>query len=272
MKNGARTEEKANAAPAARWWGTRAVSLPNAKPAPRATIPATAIPSWSASAVTTGANGDFSFSYQAPTAVGSGQVTITGTATYLSEAPQSGSATLTGSAGAPEAIAWNPVTTTVRAATPVTVSGVVPDANGNPVPSATVNLTATYQALSAGSFDNSSPQTDANGAFLLTDVPAGRYTIVARRVGYVATSRTIPLSAGDRAAVDLRLPSIIGNLEPVVVTATRQAIDVKQSPLPVSELAGDRLHRDPMGVHVVRMAVEPVGVVGDDDVHQLTSV
>ena len=112
--------------------------------------------------------------------------------------------------------------------------GRVTDSTGKPIASANVTVIELARAAS----------TDANGAFLLTDVPAGRYTVVARRVGYVATSRTIMLSAGDREPLDLRLPSIIGNLEPVVVTATRQAIDVKQSPLPVSELAGDRLHRE----------------------------
>ena len=112
--------------------------------------------------------------------------------------------------------------------------GRVADSTGRPLAGAQVTLVELARVAS----------TDANGAFILADVPAGRYTIVARRVGYVPASRTVTLGAGERASVELRLPMIMGDLEPVVVTATRDAIDVRRSPLPVSELAGDRLHRE----------------------------
>ena len=39
MKNGVSSEENANAAPAARCWGSRVISLRKANPAPRSTIP-----------------------------------------------------------------------------------------------------------------------------------------------------------------------------------------------------------------------------------------
>src|SRR5690349_19041803 len=111
--------------------------------------------------------------------------------------------------------------------------GRVVDSTGKPLASAQVTLVELRRAAA----------TDANGSFVLADVPAGRYTVVARRIGYTSASRVVTVAAGERATVELRLPMIIGDLEPVVVTATRNAIDVRESPLPVSELAGDRLHR-----------------------------
>jgi outer membrane receptor protein involved in Fe transport len=112
--------------------------------------------------------------------------------------------------------------------------GRIADSTGKPLGSAKVTLVELARAAS----------TDANGAFVMANVPAGRYTIVARRVGYVPASRVITVGAGDRSSIDLTLPMVIGDLEPVVVTATRVAIDVRQSPLPVSGLAGNRLHRE----------------------------
>jgi len=112
--------------------------------------------------------------------------------------------------------------------------GRVTDSTGTPLSDAQVTLVELARVAA----------TDSNGVFVLVNVPAGRYTIVARRIGYVPASRTIVLGTGDRAVVDLRLPLVMGDLEPVVVTATRDAIDVGQSPLPVSQLAGDRLHRE----------------------------
>jgi outer membrane receptor protein involved in Fe transport len=112
--------------------------------------------------------------------------------------------------------------------------GRVTDSTGTALASAQVTLVELSRVA----------RTNSQGAFVFGDVPAGRYTIVARHVGYRPVSRTISVSTSDRATVDLRLPLVIGDLEPIVVTATRDAIDVGRSPLPVSELAGDRLHRE----------------------------
>src|SRR6185436_2033586 len=142
--------------------------------------------------------------------------------------------TLVGSAH-PEPPAVEIGTSTAVAPVPSdSLRGRVTDSTGTPLSDAQVTLVELARVAS----------TDSNGTFVLVNVPAGRYTIVARRIGYVPASRTIVLGTGDRAVVDLRLPLVMGDLEPVVVTATRDAIDVGQSPLPVSQLAGDRLHRE----------------------------
>jgi iron complex outermembrane recepter protein len=124
--------------------------------------------------------------------------------------------------------------TTVAPAPSDSLRGRVTGSTGTPLSGAQVTLVELARVAS----------TDSNGVFVLGSVPAGRYTVVARHIGYVPASRTIVLGAGDRTVVDLRLPLVMGDLEPVVVTATRDAIDVGRSPLPVSQLAGDRLHRE----------------------------
>ena len=114
------------------------------------------------------------------------------------------------------------------------IRGRVADSTGTPITSAQVTLVELARATT----------TDARGAFVFGDVPTGRYTIVARRLGYAAASRTVTVGGADRNAVELRLTRLAADVEPIVVTATRDATDVARSPFPVSQLAGDRLHRE----------------------------
>lgn len=114
------------------------------------------------------------------------------------------------------------------------VRGRVADSTGTPIVGAQVTLVELERGAT----------TDARGGFVFGNVPAGRYTIVTRRLGYAAESRRVRVGAGDRATLDIRLTSVAGDIEPVVVTATRDATDVGNSPLPVAQLAGDRLHRE----------------------------
>ncbi|HUQ83757.1 MAG TPA: TonB-dependent receptor [Gemmatimonadaceae bacterium] len=143
-------------------------------------------------------------------------------------------AALIGLSSAPAAVVEAPMATSALTILGDSIRGRVADSTGKPLVSAKVTLVELGRVAS----------TDANGAFVLANVPAGRYTVVARRLGYSSASRVVSVADGERAVVELRLPMIMGDLEPVVVTATRDAIDVRQSPLPVSELAGDRLHRE----------------------------
>ncbi len=114
------------------------------------------------------------------------------------------------------------------------IRGRVADTTGAPIISAQVTIVELSRAAT----------TDSSGAFAFAGVPGGRYTLVARRIGYSAISRTIRVVPGERTTIDLRLPRIIGDLEPVVVTATRNALDIARSALPVTQLAGDRLQRE----------------------------
>ena len=51
--------------------------------------------------------------------------------------------------------------------------------------------------------------TDARGAFVFADVPAGRYTLVARRLGYAAVSRTVRVARrrSHRRSISACLPT-----------------------------------------------------------------
>jgi iron complex outermembrane receptor protein len=120
--------------------------------------------------------------------------------------------------------------------------GRVVDSTGAPI--AGVQVTLVELARRATS--------DGRGAFVFGDVPAGRYTLVARRLGYAAVSDTVRVGRGYvvvdrmgvRPQVDIRLTRIATDIEPVVVTATRDATDVDRSPFSVAQLSGDRLHRE----------------------------
>ena len=82
--------------------------------------------------------------------------------------------------------------------------------------------------------------TDKSGDFVFTDVPAGRYTLVARRLGYAAVSDTVRIVPGQqvqvrdqfgiRPQVVLRLTRLATDIEPVVVTATRDLDALQEAP------------------------------------------
>jgi len=122
--------------------------------------------------------------------------------------------------------------------------GRVADSNNTPIGGVQVTLVELSRRAT----------TDKSGDFVFTDVPAGRYTLVARRLGYAAVSDTVRIVPGQqvqvrdqfgiRPQVVLRLTRLATDIEPVVVTATRDATDVDRSPFPVQQLSGDRLQRE----------------------------
>src|SRR5262252_9279383 len=91
--------------------------------------------------------------------------------------------------------------------------GTVVDSAGTPIGGVQVTLVELARRAT----------TDKSGVFVFGDVPAGRYTLVARRIGYAAVSDTVRVGRGQ---VALRLTRLATNIEPVVVTATRDATDV----------------------------------------------
>ncbi|MEP6906246.1 MAG: TonB-dependent receptor, partial [Gemmatimonadales bacterium] len=87
-----------------------------------------------------------------------------------------------------------------------------------------------------------STTTSADGAFSFTGVPDGRYTIVARRVGYAAMVRDVTISGATNVA--LQLSESPFQVEPVIVTATRSPSSALTSSLPTSSLSADELRRE----------------------------
>jgi len=110
-----------------------------------------------------------------------------------------------------------------------TVSGRVVDNAGQPVPQAIVEITQLGRSVTAG----------ADGGFRLSLTP-GRYTLAVRRHGFAPVVRELSVGAGQPALEIVLQPSAF-QLEPVTVTATRQALAAESSPLPATALAGDEL-------------------------------
>src|SRR2546426_10807260 len=110
-----------------------------------------------------------------------------------------------------------------------TVSGRVVDNAGQPVPQAIVEVTQVGKSVT----------TAADGGFRLALAP-GRYTLTVRRHGFAPVVREISVGAAQPALEIVLTPSAF-QLEPVTVTATRQALAAESSPLPASALAGDAL-------------------------------
>ncbi len=112
------------------------------------------------------------------------------------------------------------------------LSGHVADAGGQPLRDALV-LVAEL---------NRSARTDSAGAFRLTELPDGTYTVVARLIGYAPAT----VSVAVRGSVTVRLvltPSAF-DVEPITVTAVRGPSPALASPLPVASLGEERLARE----------------------------
>jgi len=114
-----------------------------------------------------------------------------------------------------------------------TVTGRVIDAAGQPVPQAIVEVTDLGRSVT----------TSADGAFRIALAP-GSYTLAVRRHGFAPAVREIAVGSRQTSgALEIVLTPSAFRLEPVTVTATRQALASEFSPLPADALAGDELRR-----------------------------
>jgi iron complex outermembrane receptor protein len=115
----------------------------------------------------------------------------------------------------------------------VALSGHVVDHDGHPVAGATVTLVEAKRAV----------RTDKDGAFTFADVSAGTVNIVARHLGYSPAAQRVEVTDGIQP-ITLTLDAAAFRAEPISVSATRAATETYLSPLPVSVLTGDRVHRE----------------------------
>ena len=84
---------------------------------------------------------------------------------------------------------------------------------------------------------------DINGVYTLTGIRPGTYTLLARFVGFQDAETLLVLAAGDAARQDLRLSPGV-NLNPVVITASRQQEKALQSPASISVLEAREFEQD----------------------------
>src|SRR5881296_2491135 len=113
-----------------------------------------------------------------------------------------------------------------------TLSGRVTDRAGSPLPTATVLVSELHRVATTG----------ADGAFVLADLPSGRYTVIVRHVGFAPVAREVVIRGATTLGVALERAPLW--LEPVTITATRAPIPTLASPLATAALSEDALRRE----------------------------
>ena len=111
-----------------------------------------------------------------------------------------------------------------------TLTGRVTDQAGQPMPTATIEVTELGRSVTTAS----------DGTYRLA-VPPGRYTVVIRRTGFAPVVRSVTVAGA--VALDVALVPSPFQLEPVTVTATRSPVAADASPLPFAALSGVELRR-----------------------------
>jgi outer membrane receptor protein involved in Fe transport len=135
------------------------------------------------------------------------------------------------------------------------LSGLVTDAtDGKPVAGVDVRLEEVSLSASTGS----------DGTYRFPAVPAGTYTLTARRVGYQRVTRTATITDGEERKEDIAMTPAPTILEQVVTTGTVIPTEVKALPTPISVVTADQIeqqHAFTM-MAIIRQAV-PTAVAHD---------
>ena len=93
-----------------------------------------------------------------------------------------------------------------------------------------------FAALQLEGIENHGETTDENGAYKFEAVKPGEYTLTISCLGYKTRTQQITLQAGNNTQ-DITLESDLLNLEQVVVTGTRRAVPVYESPIIVEQIS-----------------------------------
>ncbi|MEM1216139.1 MAG: carboxypeptidase-like regulatory domain-containing protein, partial [Bacteroidota bacterium] len=107
-----------------------------------------------------------------------------------------------------------------------TITGYVEDASGNALVGATVVLKG--QSLGTA--------TDVTGRYVITDVPANEYVLVADYIGYATQERQIRLNADEELTINFELSEDAARLEEVVVAGKSASTARSQTPIQVASI------------------------------------
>ena len=148
------------------------------------------------------------------------------------------------------------LTAPLRAQSTGTITGRVTDAaTGNPLRGVQIQL----PALGTGILSR------AEGRFVLLGVPAGTHEIQAVMIGHLTVSRSVTVTAGEIASVELRMEPTVLHLHEVVVTGT--AFEESPVSLPYAVAVSGRRtlaeQGSPQAVDFFRNLSASAGVLGD---------
>ncbi|MGH7717881.1 MAG: TonB-dependent receptor, partial [Gemmatimonadaceae bacterium] len=85
--------------------------------------------------------------------------------------------------------------------------------------------------------------TGTDGQFTLPNVPAGEWTLQARRVGYRAAERSVRVEDGQTLSVDFALSQAASMLDEVIVAGSFLESSRREAPVPVTVLSEEEIHR-----------------------------
>ncbi|MEM6264878.1 MAG: TonB-dependent receptor [Bacteroidota bacterium] len=101
-----------------------------------------------------------------------------------------------------------------------TIVGNVTDDAGLPLTGATVRVSG--NTLGAA--------TDQKGSFTISSVPVGKQTVVVTLISFQRIERTVSITSGGEARLDVMLPEDILQLTEIAITATRREEDISNTP------------------------------------------
>jgi TonB-dependent starch-binding outer membrane protein SusC len=126
------------------------------------------------------------------------------------------------------------------------VQGRVTDAaNGQPLANAQVRIEGTVLG----------GLSDATGRYSVPNVPTGRRTVIARRIGYGEERRPVDVASGSPATVDIAMTVAATTLGEVVVTGVATPTARRELPNTVETVSGEAV-RDAPGVSAIDQALQ----------------
>ena len=112
------------------------------------------------------------------------------------------------------------------------LSGKITDAQSQPLAGVTVRLINSPYGTA----------TDANGAFTISEIPGGDYTLQITAVGYASQRRSVAIGPST-APVDIQLEESTTQLDAVIVTAQKQEEDVQKVPFTVNTITSRQVEQ-----------------------------